>query len=505
MLAAARMQRWALLLSAYTYKLEYRSTRAHGNADGLSRLPTPQEKFSLHSESTIYNVCQVEYLPVTFMQLQRATRRDPVLCKVLNYTKSGWPSHFTSANKVIPEELKPFWSRRHELTTECDCLLWGTRVVIPQKLYTAVLQEIHSGHPGIVRMKAISRSYVWWPGLDKAIETQVRNCKDCQVVKQTPPKAPLHPWVWLSHPWEHIHVDFAGPFLHKMFMVVTDAHSKWPEIIDLSDTTSSKTIQELRKLFAAYGLSQQVVTDNGPQLTSTEFSCFMKSNGIKHIRCSPYHPSSNGVAERLVQTFKRSLKVTVQQGKSVSQRLCEFLLSYRNTPHSTTNETPSILFLKRQLRTRLDLLRPTVQVTVDNKQAQQKQNHDVHTKQRDLFVGTPILAKNFTSNPQWLPGVIIDRVAPLTYSIQLHDGRIWRRHIDHIIVTSSEDQETQRSAPQSPHEESCDNWSYTYSDNINIMPPYDQAVTSPLTTEGGHRYPTRTRRPPQRLIEQTDL
>ena len=163
------------------------------------------------------------------------------------------------------------------------------------------------------------------------------------------------------------------------------------------------------------------------------------------------------------------------------------------------------LFLKRQLRTRLDLLRLTVQVTVENKQAQQKQNHDVHTKQRDLFVGTPIIAKNFTSNPQWLPGVIIDRVAPLTYSIQLHNGRIWRRHIDHIIVTSSEDQETQRSAPQSPHEESCDDWSDTYSDNINIMPPNDQAVTSPLTTEGGHRYPTRTRRPPQRLIEQTDL
>ena len=122
-LAAAQMQRWALLLSAYTYKLEYQSTRAHGNADGLSRLPIPQEKFSQHSESTIYNVCQVEYLPVTFMQLQRATRCDPVLCKVLNCTKSGWPSHFTSANKVIPEELKPFWSRRHELTTECDCLL----------------------------------------------------------------------------------------------------------------------------------------------------------------------------------------------------------------------------------------------------------------------------------------------------------------------------------------------------------------------------------------------
>ena len=65
-------------------------------------------------------------------------------------------------------------------------------------------------------------------------------------------------------------------------MVATDVHAKWPKIIELSNTTSSKTIQELRKWLAAYGLPQQVVTDNGPQFTSTKYSYFMKSNGIKH-------------------------------------------------------------------------------------------------------------------------------------------------------------------------------------------------------------------------------
>ena len=113
-------------------------------------------------------------------------------------------------------------------------------------------------------MKAIARSYVWWPGLDKAIENQAKSCKACQTVKQSPPKAPLHPWLWPKNPWECIHVDFTGSFLHKMFMVVMDAHSKWSEIIEMRETTSSRTIQELRKLFASYGLPQQVVTDNGP-------------------------------------------------------------------------------------------------------------------------------------------------------------------------------------------------------------------------------------------------
>ena len=94
-------------------------------------------------------------------------------------------------------------------------------------------------------------------------------------------------------PWERIQIDFAGPFMHKMFMIITDAHSKWPEILEMKDTTASQTIQELQKLFAAYSLPQQVVTDNGPQFTSTEFATFLKSNGVKHIKCSPYDPTSN--------------------------------------------------------------------------------------------------------------------------------------------------------------------------------------------------------------------
>ena len=99
-LAATRMQRWALLLSAYQCNLEYRSTTAHRNADGLSRLPFSKDWDGQlgrsSSESSIYNICQVEYLPVTVKQLQSATKADTVLCKVLHYTKYGWPSHFTS-------------------------------------------------------------------------------------------------------------------------------------------------------------------------------------------------------------------------------------------------------------------------------------------------------------------------------------------------------------------------------------------------------------------------
>ena len=297
-LAAARLQRWALTLSAYTYEIQFKRTQDHANADGLSRLPlSSRDKSSDSTEASMFNVSQMEMLPITYSQLKTATRKDPILSRVLRYTKQGWPAHFSPA-------LKPFWTRRTELTLEEDCVMWGMRVIIPQTLRDKVLEELHQCHAGIVRMKAIARSYVWWPKLDEDIADLTKSCLPCQAVKNAPPVAPLHPWTWPTKPWQRIHVDFAGPFYHQSFLIVVDAHSKWPEVIAMKSTTAVATIQELRRLFAAYGLPEQLVSDNGPQFVSSEFVNFLKGNGVKHIRCAPYHPSSNGAAERFVQTFK---------------------------------------------------------------------------------------------------------------------------------------------------------------------------------------------------------
>ena len=142
-------------------------------------------------------------------------------------------------------------------------------------------------------------------------------------------------------------MDFAGPFLNRMFLIVVDAHSKWPEVIPMSSTTAVQTIQALRQLFGTHGIPEQLVSDNGSQFVSDEFAMFLKQNGVKHIRCAPYHPSSNGLAKRFVQTFKTAMKVNGANSSNLSQRLNSFLLSYHNTPHTTTNEAPSTLFMGR--------------------------------------------------------------------------------------------------------------------------------------------------------------
>ena len=122
-----------------------------------------------------------------------------------------------------------------------------------------------------------------------------------------------------------------------MYFVLVDAQIKWPEMLIMNPTTSQNIIEALRIPFGRYGLPKQLFFDNGSQIISSEFAPLFRSNGVKHIRSAPYHPSSNGQAQRFVQTLRRSLKASKNDGRSLSHRLAEFILSYCTTPHATSN------------------------------------------------------------------------------------------------------------------------------------------------------------------------
>ena len=427
-IAAARLQRWALLLACYQYQIKYKSTLSHANADCLSRLPLSPPNFLepdvSTTTSTVFNINQIAAMPVSSNQIAEATRRDPVLSRVLLYTKQGWPDHIEPA-------LQPYSNRRTELTIEQNCLLWGIRVVVPAKYTEQVLHELHQSHPGIVRMKAVARSYVWWPHIDRDIEDLVKKCDKCQATQSAPPLAPLHPWLWPTQPWHRIHLDFAGPVRGKMLLVVVDAHSKWPEVFPMVSTTAPATIRVLRSLFATYGLPRQVVSDNGPQFISEEFKQFLASNGVKHIKSSPYHPSTNGAAERFIRTLKRALKNGNHHDLHLD--LMTFLMSYRISPHATTSTPPCELFLKRTIRTRLDLIRPDLGSNISDKQSSQKSHHDIHSRRREFFLGQRVMARNYREGPRWIAGTIAEKRGPLTYLVQIREDILWKRHIDQLI------------------------------------------------------------------------
>ena len=136
-------------------------------------------------------------------------------------------------------------------------------------------------------------------------------------------------------PWSRVHVDYAGPFLGPMFLVVVIAHSKWMEVYTTGQaSTGSVTVGKLQQAFVQHGLPDAVVSDNGPCFTSRVFSEFMRQNGIQHVKVAPYHPASNGLAERAVQTFKAGVKKMIVG--TLEDRISRFLFAYRTTPHTTT-------------------------------------------------------------------------------------------------------------------------------------------------------------------------
>ena len=422
--ASSRIKRWALFLSNYEYSLVFRNTTAHANADALSRLPLPEEPATSHPEPEL--VLLAEHLadsPVTAQDIRRWTQRDRKLSRVFQFVQQGWPSEGDT-------ELEPYSSRRLELSTYEGCILWGSRVVIPPPGRQAVLQELHEGHPGMTRMKALSRMYVWWPGIGQDIEKSVRLCSQCQVQQSLPPVAPLNPWKWPTRPWARLHLDFAGPFEGKNILIIIDAHSKWIEATCTPSTSSSSVIDVLRSIFARFGLPETIVTDNGTGFVSQEFKEFLRMNGIHHTTSAPYHPASNGLAERAVQIVKKGLKKDT--AGSMVTRLARVLFTYRITPQSTTGSSPAELLLGRRPRTRLDLLKPNTAERVEQKQRDQKAKHDKKAKARQFGVGDHVFVKNHGVGERWVPGVIREMSGPVSFHVELEDGRHKRCHQDHL-------------------------------------------------------------------------
>ena len=266
--------------------------------------------------------------------------------------------------------------------------------------------------------------------MDQDVEREVKACGECQKHQKSPPSAPLHPWEWPESPWERIHIDYAGPFLGFMFLVIVDAHSKWMDIYPMKTATSQATVEKLRQSFSVFGLPKLLVSDNGSSFTSAEFESFMKNNGIQHVRSAPFHPSSNGLAERAVQTFKEGMKKI--EGETIQTRVSRFLFSYRITPHATTGVSPAELMMARRPRSQFDLLMPDVKTKVQQKQLKQKEYHDTTKPLRCFAQGDTVYIKNYSYGPKWIPAVIHSSSGPVSYKVIVGNGRLIKRHVDQV-------------------------------------------------------------------------
>ena len=165
-MASARIQRWGLFLSGYQYTLRHSSGSSNGNADALSRLPLAEVgEEEAAPEEVILTMTTLATTPVKAVHIAQWTNRNPVLSRVREFVRHGWPI------EVKDTAFQPYTTRRSELSVIDGCLVCGSMVVIPLKGQEIILEKLHEAHPGTSRMRSIGRSYVWWPGMDAAIET----------------------------------------------------------------------------------------------------------------------------------------------------------------------------------------------------------------------------------------------------------------------------------------------------------------------------------------------
>ena len=442
--AANRLQRYALFLNGFDFDIKYVKSEQN-NADFLSRLSIKENGESDSNFNYISYIKDNSELPIDVNSIKKAYANDKLLLKVKNFVKNGWPSNVKGDN-----EIKPYALRRYDLNLEDDILVLGYRIVIPESLRAHILNELHNTHLGIVKTKSLARAYVWWPSLNKDIESLIKNCSICKHTRSNPPKSPLQCWPIPEGVWARIHIDFLGPFQNKHFLIVTDAFSKWIEIFPMNKITSSYTIVKLRELFSRFGVPKTLVSDNGTQLTSTEFRFFLQSNGITLINSPPYHPASNGAAENSVKTVKQFLIKEALTNKHVDFDVAipRFLINYRCAEHCSTGESPARLMLGRSLRTRLDLIKPnnvtrkckTFDTAKSNMTSAQERNRRNYKGGRKIIfeVDQNVLVKDYRFvKPRWTPGKIVKRLGINMFVVKCGNF-VWKRHTNQMLPDRSD-------------------------------------------------------------------
>ncbi|XP_011699445.1 PREDICTED: uncharacterized protein K02A2.6-like [Wasmannia auropunctata] len=422
-----RMQHYAVFLQAFNFEIKYRKSADHGNADGFSRLPVAEKRLGEYGPIDLFQIENVETLPVTAKEIRVETRKDKTLLKIIEALEQG-------------KSLVPLGYKDNEFALQNGIILRKERVIIPESLKGRILKELHAGHFGCVKMKNLSRNFCWWLGIDKDIETLVKNCKACNTFSNNPSSKIKHRWEPAAEPFQRVHVDFAGPFMSHNFLILVDAFTRWPEVHLIKSINAEKTIEKCRKIFTTFGLPQVLVSDNGRTFVSKEFKFFLEQNGIFHRCTAPYNLATNGLAERFVQTMKQGLRKLGATEKNVKVNLQKFLFYYRLLAHPESGKSPAELMFGRSLNSRLNLIFPKTELEV-------KSDRGNFLNVKQFKVGESVAVREYLNkNIKWRFGFVIEKLGKLHYNIRLQDGTIWKRHVNQMraigpeIVESSQAQ-----------------------------------------------------------------
>ena len=366
-------------------------------------------------------------------RIRDATDADETLQKVIDYTVSGWPRH----TKDIDGDTRELFHVRDELTVIKGLLVRNQKIVVPASMRAEILLKIHEGHQGVTKCRERANLSIWWPGLSTEINDFVKRCGHCQERRSTQRKEPLKSTPLPQYPWQKIGCDLCE-VKGSTYIVMVDYYSRYIEIAYIRTPTTQSVILKMKDVFARWGVPETVVSDNGPQFASREFSAFATSAQFIHQTSSPHYPVSNGEAERAVQTAKHIIA-------------CEdpfsALQSYRATPIPSIRYSPTQLMMGRQIRTSLPTITSQfvprwpapLDVARNDETAKATYTRDYNKRNgarelTELQPGDKVRMKTATDDKWSDPATVTSRAAyPRSYIVEAENGGVYRRNRQHLL------------------------------------------------------------------------
>ncbi|XP_062710558.1 uncharacterized protein K02A2.6-like isoform X1 [Aedes albopictus] len=447
-ISVTRLQRYLRELAIYDYEIIYRPSNKMGNADFCSRFPLPEMVPANLDVEYVKSLNFSNEFPINYKEIAIATETDDFTKQIRRFIDKGWPERFD-------KQFKNAYAIHQEMEIVDGCILFHDRVMIPDSMKIKVLKLLHMNHSGISKIKQLARRCVFWFGLDADIEKFVKSCTICNEMTAVTKPAKYSQWIPTTKPFSRIHADFFH-FDKKIFLLVVDSYTKWLELEHMAyGTDAKKVIKIFLKIFARFGLPDVLVTDGGPPFNSELFVKFFEKQGITVMKSPPYHPESNGQAERMVRlikdVFKKFIRDPEMKKLDAEEQIAYFLINYRNTCLGANDKFPSEKLLSYKPKVLLDLIHPksnfkkNLTTSLDETQKVEQGKNEMSDPFACMKFGDLIYYRNNnkTDIRKWLPAKFIKRTSSNILQVSL-GGRVVLAHKRQLKLPDSRQKTSSR-------------------------------------------------------------
>jgi hypothetical protein len=467
--ASSRLAKWAMYLMEYSFTIQYRKGHLNSNVDALTRLRTND---NILVENIVAHIQlgqpEKDMMPVTTVlwttdELKTWQQEDTELNKIISTIADDSDQYYINEDGLL--------SRKRESHQRND------QIMAPKKIVNEILRIYHNslyaGHPGQKKTLEIIKKDFYWRTIRKDVKSYVEKCHSCNTQKpcnQATVQMQAAPIP--SLPWGRISMDIVGPLNktssnNKYILTCVDFLTRYPECIPIPDITAETVAKAFVKhIICRFGIPRELLTDCGTQFVGKLFQEICKLLGIKKLKTTPYHPSANGIIERMHKTLKTMISHFVNDKYADWDEILPYcLLAYRNLPHTATKETPFYLMFGRdmELPIHLAIKQNIVKYDLDENYASEMlarmqlaheiahKNIETNVQQRcnkhnnarlrkelqpgDLVylnnpavLGSKIVAPKF--RPKWTgPYRVLEKRGPVTYKIKETKGK--KEHVVH--------------------------------------------------------------------------